>query len=71
MIFIKIISPKVIEYIDGDSTSWEEEPLRSIAKDGELRVFNHSGFWHAMDTLRDKNILESLWNGQNAPWKKW
>ena len=66
-----VLSPKVIEYIDGDSTSWEEEPLRSIAKDGELRVFNHSGFWHAMDTLRDKNILESLWNGQNAPWKKW
>ena len=66
-----VLSPKVIDYIDGDDTSWEEEPLRSIAKDGELRVYNHSGFWHAMDTLRDKNILESLWHGQNAPWKKW
>ena len=66
-----VLSPKVIDYIDGDDTSWEEEPLRSIAKDGELLVYNHSGFWHAMDTLRDKNILESLWNGQNAPWKKW
>ena len=55
-----VLSPKVIDYIDGDDTSWEEGPLRSIAKDGELRVYNHSGFWHAMDTLRDKNILESL-----------
>ena len=66
-----VLSPKVIDYIEGDHTSWEEEPLRSIANDGELKVFAHDGFWHAMDTLRDKKILESLWNEQKAPWKKW
>lgn len=66
-----VLSPKVINYIEGDDTSWEEEPLRSIASDGELRVFAHDGFWHAMDTLRDKKILESLWNEEKAPWKKW
>ena len=66
-----VLSPKVIEYIDGDNTSWEEQPLENLAKNAELKVFNHDGFWHAMDTLRDKNILESLWNEGNAPWKKW
>ena len=66
-----VLSPKVIDYIEGDETSWEEEPLRSIAKDGELKVYSHDGFWHAMDTLRDKKILESLWSEQKAPWKKW
>ena len=71
MVVFFVLSPKVIDYIEGDDTSWEEEPLRSIAKDGELKVFAHDGFWHAMDTLRDKNILESLWNSQKAPWKKW
>jgi glucose-1-phosphate cytidylyltransferase len=66
-----VLSPKVIEYIDGDNTSWEEQPLENLAKDAQLKVFNHDGFWHAMDTLRDKNFLESLWNEGNAPWKKW
>ena len=66
-----VLSPKVINYIEGDDTSWEEEPLRLIASDGELNVFTHDGFWHAMDTLRDKKFLESLWNEEKAPWKKW
>ncbi len=66
-----VLSPKVINYIDGDNISWEDGPLRNIAKDGELKVFHHNGFWHAMDTLRDKNILESHWSKGNAPWKKW
>ena len=66
-----VLSYKVMDHIDGDATSWEEKPLRTIAKAGELRVFNHYGFWHAMDTLRDKNTLENLWNKNKAPWKKW
>ena len=66
-----VLSPEVIEYIDGDNTSWEEQPLENLAKDAQLKVFNYDGFWHAMDTLRDKNYLESLWNEGNATWKKW
>ena len=66
-----VLSYKVMDYIDGDATSWEEKPLRAIAKAGELKVFNHYGFWHAMDTLRDKNMLENFWNENKAPWKKW
>jgi glucose-1-phosphate cytidylyltransferase len=66
-----VLSYKAMDYIDGDATSWEEKPLRTIAKAGELRVFNHYGFWHAMDTLRDKTTLENLWNKNKAPWKKW
>jgi len=66
-----VLSYKVMDYIDGDATSWEEKPLRTIAKAGELRVFNHNGFWHAMDTLRDKNTLDDLWSKNQAPWKKW
>jgi glucose-1-phosphate cytidylyltransferase len=66
-----ILSPKVIEYIEGDKSSWEGEPLERIAKLGELRAFRHSGFWQPMDTLRDKNHLEELWSEGEAPWKIW
>lgn len=66
-----ILSPKVLDLIDGDQTSWEEEPLKTLAKQGELRVFEHDDFWHPMDTLRDKNYLENLWVSGDAPWKKW
>jgi len=66
-----VLSPKCLDYIDGDATSWEGEPLTRLAADGELMAFEHTGFWQPMDTLRDKNHLEELWQGGNAPWKSW
>lgn len=64
-----ILSPKCIDYIDGDDTIWEGKPLESLANAGELMAFEHFGFWQPMDTLRDKVYLESLWIKGNAPWK--
>lgn len=64
-----VLSPKVIEYIDGDSTTWEKDPLERLAQDGELAAYLHRGFWQPMDTLRDKIHLEELWDSGNAPWK--
>lgn len=61
----------VMEYIDGDSTVWEQEPLMNIAKAGQLAAFKHRGFWQNMDTLRDKMVLEDLWNQPQPPWKVW
>ncbi len=66
-----VLSPKVIDYIDGDSTSWEKEPLERLAKEGQLSAFHHNGFWQPMDTLRDKVLLEDLWQSGAAPWKAW
>lgn len=66
-----VLSPKVIDYIEGDATSWENEPLSKIAKEGQLQCFRHHGFWQPMDTLRDKNVLETLWCENRAPWKVW
>lgn len=66
-----VLSPKVIETIADDSTSWEKKPLEDLANDGELVAFKHDGFWHAMDTLRDKIYLTELWESQKAPWKVW
>jgi glucose-1-phosphate cytidylyltransferase len=66
-----VLSPKVIERIDGDSTSWEEEPLKALAEDGELMSYKHEGFWQPMDTLRDKRYLEGLLEQNKAPWKLW
>jgi len=66
-----VLSPKVLEYIEGDQTSWEAEPLQQLAKDGQLGAFRHEGFWQPMDTLRDKNHLEELWSSGAAPWKVW
>ncbi len=66
-----VLSPKVIEYIKDDNTSWEDYPLRNLAKDSELKAFHHDGFWQPMDTLRDKKYLESLWQSDKAPWKIW
>ena len=65
------LSPKVLDYISGDQTAWELEPLGTIARIGELMAFNHSGFWQPMDTLRDKTTLEDMWNSGRAPWKVW
>lgn len=66
-----ILSPKVIDYIADDSTTWEREPLENIAKNGELVAYQHAGFWQCMDTLRELNMLEELWNSGKPPWKVW
>jgi len=66
-----VLNPKVLEEISSDGTLWEQEPLQNLAKQGELQAFFHSGFWQPMDTLRDKNHLESLWASGKAPWKMW
>lgn len=66
-----VLSPKVLDYIEGDSSSWEGAPIKEIARDGQLMAFAHNGFWHAMDTLRDKTMLNSLWEEGKAPWKVW
>jgi glucose-1-phosphate cytidylyltransferase len=66
-----VLSPKVIQHIDGDQTSWEAGPLEQLAADGELMAWKHDGFWQPMDTLRDKTQLEELWQSGRAPWKVW
>jgi glucose-1-phosphate cytidylyltransferase len=66
-----VLSPKCIELIDGDQTSWEGAPLTTLAASGQLQAFEHTGFWQAMDTLRDKTHLEELWQSRKAPWKVW
>lgn len=63
-----VLSPQVLNYISGDQSSWESDPLESLAKDGHLMAYRHHGFWQAMDTLRDKNHLEELWQQGRAPW---
>lgn len=64
-----VLSPAAIDYIDGDSTTWEKEPMEQLAREGQLDAFFHHGFWQPMDTLRDKMYLEELWQSGNAPWK--
>jgi len=66
-----VLDPKVIDFIDGDSTVWEQEPLTKLAQMGQLCAYRHQGFWHPMDTLRDKRTLEQLWQEEKAPWKAW
>lgn len=66
-----VLSPKCIDMIDGDETSWEQEPLAQLCERNELMAFEHSGFWQPMDTLREKNLLEDLWQTGRAPWKAW
>lgn len=66
-----VLSPKVLELIEGDETLWEKAPLESLAKTGQLQAFMHKGFWQPMDTLRDKTQLEELWASGKAPWKVW
>lgn len=66
-----VLSPKVLNRIEGDSSIWEQEPLIELAKDGQLMAFKHEGFWQPMDTLRDKNYLEELIDSNSAPWKVW
>ena len=66
-----VLSPSVFDLLDGDSCVWERSPLETLAKTGELAAYQHHGFWHAMDTLRDKTHLEELWQSDYAPWKVW
>ena len=70
--WLLVLEPQIFNYIkQGDETVWEREPLENLAKDNQLSAFKHEGFWHPMDTLRDKNELEKLWASPNAPWKSW
>ena len=66
-----VLSPKCLELINDDRTTWEAEPLTTLATSGELMSFEHKGFWQPMDTMRDKNHLEELWSSNRAPWKRW
>lgn len=66
-----VLSPKVIDRIDNDSSIWEQEPLKGLANDGELMSYKHEGFWQPMDTIRDKWKLSKLYDENNAPWKVW
>jgi glucose-1-phosphate cytidylyltransferase len=66
-----VLDPAVIDFIDGDKTVWEEEPLNMLASDGQLTAYHHRGFWQPMDTLRDRQLLEQLWAEARAPWKVW
>lgn len=66
-----VLEPKVLDYIEGDETYWERDPLENLAKDGKLIAYKHTGFWKPMDTLRDKRELEEIWNSGKATWKVW
>ncbi len=66
-----VLEPEIFDYIEGDSTQFEKEPLSNLAKDGQLMAYKHTGFWQCMDTIRDKKLLEKIWESGNAPWKNW
>ena len=66
-----VIEPEVAEFIEGDHTQWEREPLEALARKGQLMAFRHEGFWYPMDTLREKVILQRLWDGGSPPWRVW
>lgn len=66
-----VLEPGAINYVTDDSTVWEQEPMKKLARDRQLSAYRHSGFWHSMDTLRDKEVLEQIWSTGKAPWKVW
>jgi glucose-1-phosphate cytidylyltransferase len=66
-----VLEPRAIDYVDGDQTVWEQEPLGKLARDGQLSAYRHGGFWQPMDTLRDKQVLEEYWRRGKPPWKVW
>jgi glucose-1-phosphate cytidylyltransferase len=66
-----VLEPSVLDYIDGDETVFEKDPLEKLTSEGQLGAYQHDGFWRAMDSLNDKNVLEEYWNTGNAPWKIW
>lgn len=66
-----VLEPRIFDYIDGDLTHWEKEPLEKLAKEGQLMAYHHDSFWQCMDTLREKKLLEAMWESGKAPWKIW
>jgi glucose-1-phosphate cytidylyltransferase len=66
-----VLQPEVINLVAGDATSWEQEPMATLSAENQLRAFEHNGFWQPMDTLREKNMLEDMWQSDQAPWKTW
>lgn len=66
-----VLEPQVFDYIEGDDTQWEREPMEGLARDGQLMAYRHTGFWQCMDTLRDKKLLQDLWDQGDAPWATW
>jgi len=66
-----VLEPGIFDYIEGDSTAWEREPMERLARDGQLMAYRHTDFWQCMDTLRDRRLLENLWESGSAPWKLW
>ena len=66
-----VLEPRIFDYIDGDETMWEHDPLTNLARDGQLVAYKHESFWQCMDTLREKHILQKLWDSGNPPWKLW
>lgn len=66
-----VLEPGVFDYIEGDNSHFESEPLENLARDGQLMAYRHEGFWQCMDTLRDKVRLENMWNSDQAPWRIW
>jgi len=66
-----VLESKVLDYIENDKTVWEQGPMERLASEGQLSVYRHNGFWQPMDTLRDKQVLEELWQGGKAPWRRW
>ncbi len=66
-----VLEPGILDYIEGDATHFEREPLERLARDGQLMAYRHPGFWQCMDTIRDKLRLEQMWESGEAPWKIW
>jgi glucose-1-phosphate cytidylyltransferase len=66
-----VLEPQVFDYIEGDNTAWEKDPMERLARDGQLMAYRHTDFWQCMDTLRDRRLLETLWESGTAPWKIW
>jgi glucose-1-phosphate cytidylyltransferase len=66
-----VLEPEIFDYIDNDSTVWEKAPMENLAIDGKLSAYQHHKFWQGMDSLRDKKVLEQIWDSGNPPWKKW
>jgi glucose-1-phosphate cytidylyltransferase len=66
-----VLEPGIFDYVEGDQTQWEKEPMENLAADGQLMAYKHTSFWQCMDTLRDKRLLQSLWDDGNPPWKLW
>lgn len=66
-----VLEPEIFDYIEGDDTTWEREPMEALAKEGQLNAFKHEGYWQSMDSLRDRTVLENIWKEGTPPWKRW